>query len=37
MIIRYRVQDVEELYGAIDLASFLQLALRGARFPTLTL
>lgn len=22
MIIHYRVQDVEELYGAIDLASF---------------
>lgn len=37
MIIHYRVQDVEELYGAIDLASFLQLALRGARFPTLNL
>lgn len=37
MIIHYRVQDVEELYGAIDLASFLQLALRQTPVPTLTL
>lgn len=37
MIIHFRVQDVQELYGAIDLASILQLALRQTPVPTLTL
>ena len=37
MIIHFRVQDVEELYGDIDLASFLQLALRETKTPILSI
>lgn len=29
MIIHFRIQDVEELWGAIDLATLLQMELRG--------
>lgn len=29
MIIHFRIQDVEELWGSIDLATLLQLELRG--------
>jgi hypothetical protein len=37
MIIHFRIQDVEELAGSIDLASYLQLALREVSTPPLKL
>lgn len=37
MIIYFRIQDVEELWGAIDLATLLQLELREISTPSLTI
>ncbi len=37
MIIYFRIQDVEELWGAIDLATLLQLELRGISTSSLTI
>ena len=37
MIIHFRIQDVEELWGAIDLATLLQLELRGVSTTLLTI
>lgn len=37
MIIYFRIQDVEELWGAIDLATLLQLELRRKPTPSLTI
>jgi hypothetical protein len=37
MIIHFRIQDVEELWGAIDLATLLQLELRSVSTTPLTL
>jgi hypothetical protein len=36
MIIHFRIQDVEELWGAIDLATLLQSELRGVSTPSLS-
>ncbi|SBT12996.1 hypothetical protein EDB30_101212 [Vibrio crassostreae] len=37
MIIHFRIQDVEELWGSIDLATLLQLELRAVSTTPLTL
>lgn len=37
MIIFYRIQDVEELWTSIDLASYLQSQLRITSAPSLTI
>ncbi len=37
MIIHFRIQDVEELWGAIDLATLLQWELRAVSTTPLTL
>lgn len=36
MIIHFRIQDVEELWGSIDLATLLQTELRGVSNTLLT-
>ena len=37
MIIHFRIQDVEELWGSIDLATLLQSELRGVSTTLLTI
>ncbi len=37
MIIHFRIQDVEELWGAIDLATLLQSELRAVSTTLLTI
>lgn len=37
MIIHFRIQDVEELWGLIDLATLLQSELRGVSTTLLTI
>lgn len=37
MIIHFRIQDVEELWGSIDLATLLQLELRRVSTTLLTI
>ncbi len=37
MIIHFRIQDVEELWGSIDLATLLQSVLRGVSTTQLTI
>lgn len=37
MIIHFRIQDVEELWGSIDLATLLQSELRGVSTTLLSI